>query len=219
MAVFQDLPAEILDIIFIKTDVTTVVRNNRPWCLRYMPGQEKQLSWSHAAMKGNIPILIYLLRTRVSTVSTPNLIDIALQNHHIRAAQFIRFHEGQIRNIIFQKPSQRWKIPFTEGKAIIALAVSRRVRELRWLLLEARVNLASEILGALLTMRSEGKLDDLLIELLAQLTACPKRIKTQHQFQRWIRHPNEQVNSGLARLLDAKPYLHNFFRLHRGPKQ
>ena len=216
MRLIWDLPCEILDHIFVLTDVTTVLKNRRPWCLRYMPRScQKELNWTHAAMKGNVTILQHLLANNVGAVNMPQLLDIALRNRRLEAAAFIHQHEGQIRNIICKNPKQRWKVAFFDDQTIVKLAVSRKVPELRWLLLETQARISCALLYHLLRLKSEDDRDQVLVDLLVKLKEEPKRVIKVNWTRYQVSHSNEMVNFALASLLNSKSSLEKAFAFRR----
>jgi hypothetical protein len=211
---YTDLPPEILDYIFTLTDVTTALRNLRPWCLRYMPAHsQREISWTHAAMKGNVFIMDYLLTNQIPNIGKPQLMDVALRNRRLKAAAFISKNEDRIRNVVFPDRRRRWKIPFFTDTTLIDLAVSCKFPELRWLISQPKVKVSCSFLNSLLRMASLPARDEITVELLTSLKKDPRRVKKVTGMRNRIRHPNELVNAAAAALIAQLPSLKDAFIL------
>ena len=111
MSLWDLLSNELQDYIFMFTDLSTVLLNNRQYVLMRFRKDRKTnrlFNWTEAVKDGNVILLRHLLLTGCNGTYGCKLLEKALVAGNIDAANFIWDNKRAITNLIWKDKRQRW---------------------------------------------------------------------------------------------------------------
>ena len=110
VSLWNMLPEEIKDVIFMYTDLDTAILHNRTKCVNAflrVKRIKRPFTWSNAASQGNLVRLKYLFREECRDNHAPHLIHLALINGHLETAEWLWSNRTAIRILLYPKLHQR----------------------------------------------------------------------------------------------------------------
>lgn len=131
------LPSEILDMIFLYTDIDSMILFNRYYCVRKYLSIKKNLkkfNWTDAAKEGKIHRMKYMLENGITAIYSSTLLYHSLSNGHIDCAQWMWNHGKQIRTFLYPKRHQRNYNQLAKTDTLEQLLRLKRKQEALWLL-------------------------------------------------------------------------------------
>jgi len=173
------LPQEIIDMIFMYTDIDTMILFNRSFCIKKyltVKKKKKKFNWVEAAEQGKIHWMEYMLANGIRTTHSGTLLQIALLHGNIECAQWIWNHGKAIRHLLYTNTRQRNYNKLATTETLGKLLQAGRKQEALWLLTNTTVpyclrsihylidsdSINSDIVERMLTLQRFAKDDDVL---------------------------------------------------------